>query len=164
MGVPVGDVEIRDLSADGPIVERLIGWQIAHYRKAFPSFDRDDSLDFYAPLMRRHHGSLPVLLGAFVEGECTGTVAIVERDDLDDVDGYTPWIAAMIVDPERRGSGTGTALLEAAVARCRDMRFELVYLWTHDMQDWYAQLGWEKVEERSFRNVSITIFKLDPIL
>jgi N-acetylglutamate synthase-like GNAT family acetyltransferase len=70
----------------------------------------------------------------------------------------------MIVDPERRGSGTGTALLEAAVARCRDMRFELVYLWTHDMQDWYAQLGWEKVEERSFRNVSITIFKLDPIL
>lgn len=161
MGIPTGEVEVRYLPADRLLVERIIEWQVDHYRRSFPSFDHDDWLDFYGPHMRGQDGPLPVVLGAFDAGECIGTVAIVERDDLDDVDQHTPWIAAMIVDPSRRGNGIGTELLEAALGRCRDLYFGRVYLWTHDMEDWYQRLGWAKVEARTFRGVPITIFSLD---
>jgi len=161
MGVPTGEVEVRYLPADRMLVERLIEWQVDHYRDSFPSFDHDDWIDFYGPHMRGQDGPLPVVLGAFHDGECVGTVSIVDRDDLDDVDHYTPWVAAMIVDPDRRGQGIGRALLAAALGRCRDLFFGRVYLWTHDQFDWYRRLGWQEVETRSFRGVPITIFSLD---
>jgi len=161
MGVPTGEVEVRYLPADRLLVEHIIDWQVDHYRHSFPSFDHDDWLNFYGPHMRGQDGRLPVVLGAFEAGECIGTVAIVERDDLDDVDHYTPWVAAMIVAPPHRGRGIGTELLEAALGRCRDLYFGRVYLWTHDMEDWYQRLGWAKVETRTFRDVPITIFSLD---
>lgn len=161
MGVPTGEVEVRYLPADRMLVERLIEWQVDHYRDSFPSFDHDDWIDFYGPHMRGQDGPLPVVLGAFHDGECVGTVSIVDRDDLDDVDHYTPWVAAMIVDPNRRGQGIGRALLAAALGRCRDLFFGRVYLWTHDQFDWYRRLGWREVETRSFRGVPITIFSLD---
>lgn len=161
MGVPTGEVEVRYLPADRMIVEKIIEWQVEHYRGVFPVFDHDDWIDFYGPHMRGQDGPLPVVLGAFEDGRCIGTVAIVERDDLDDVNHYTPWIAAMIVDPARRGSRVGTALLNAALGRCRDLFFGRVYLWTHDQNAWYLRLGWTKVEDRVFRGVSITIFYID---
>lgn len=163
MGVPTGEVEVRYLPADRLLVERIIGWQVEHYRSSFPSFDHDDWIDFYGPHMRGQDGPLPVVLGAFEAGECIGTIAIVERDDLDDVDHYTPWLAAMIVDPRCRGRGIGSALLEAALGRCRDLYYGRVYLWTHDMQDWYRRQGWAEAEQRTFRAVPISIFSLDLI-
>jgi len=163
MGAPTREVEVRYLPADRLLVERIIEWQVDHYRPWFPSFDHDDWLDFYGPHMRGQDGPLPVVLGAFDAGEFVGTVAIVERDDLDDVDHFTPWIAAMIVDPVRRGTGIGKELLAAALGRCRDLYFGRVYLWTHDMGDWYRRLGWIETEHRSFRDVPITIFSLDLI-
>lgn len=161
MGVPAEGVEVRYLPADRMLVEKIIEWQVDHYRDAFPSFDHDDWIDFYGPHMRGQDGPLPVVLGAFDSGECVGTVSVVERDDLDDVDHYTPWIAAMIVDPLRRGEGIGTALLAAAIGRCRDLYFPRIHLWTHDKQDWYRRLGWTDVESRVFRGVPINIFSLD---
>lgn len=163
MGVPTEEVEVRYLPADRLLVERIITWQVDHYRPSFPSFDHDDWLDFYGPHMRGQYGPLPVVLGAFDTGECVGTVAIVERDDLEDVDHITPWIAAMIVDPNRRGMGIGGELLDAALGRCRDLSFNRVYLWTHDMGDWYRRSGWTEVERRTFRGVPITIFRRDLI-
>ena len=161
MGVPTAEVEVRYLPADRMLVERIIEWQVDHYHGVFPSFDHDDWIDFYGPHMRGQDGPLPVVLGAFEDGRCIGTVAIVERDDLDDVDDYTPWIAAMIVDPAKRVAGVGTALLNAALGRCRDLFFGRVYLWTHDQADWYERLGWTTVENKVFRGVPITIFRLD---
>lgn len=152
---------MRYLPADRLLVERIIAWQVDHYRASFPSFDHDDWIDFYGAHMRGQEGPLPVVLGAFESGECVGSVAIVERDDLDDADDLTPWIAAMIVNPAHRDRGIGSSLLEAALGRCRDLYFGRVYLWTHDMQDWYRRLGWTQVEERAFRGVPITIFSLD---
>jgi N-acetylglutamate synthase-like GNAT family acetyltransferase len=67
----------------------------------------------------------------------------------------------MIVDPARRGSRVGTALLDAALGRCRDLSFVRVYLWTHDQGDWYLRLGWTKVEDKMFRGVPVTIFHID---
>ena len=94
---------------------------------------------------------------AFRNDQLVGVVSVVERDDLDDCDHFTPWIAAMIVDPNLRGRGIGSVLLESALEFCHRARVPRVFLWTHDMSEWYRRIGWAEEETRNFRGVRITI-------
>ena len=152
-----GRIEVVDLPKDPEVVARIIEWQIDHYKAAFPSFDHDDWTAFYSPWFSPR-GRLPIVLGVLHDGRCIGTVAIVERDDLDDVDDLTPWIAAMIIDPSFRSRGFGTQLINAALDRCRAEGIPRVFLWTHDQQDWYRRTGWTELQRRKFRGIEISIF------
>ncbi len=153
-----GEVEVIELPVDPSTITRITGWQIEHYAAEFPSFDHADWSAFYAPWVERDEVRLPIMLAATSNGEIVGAVAIVDRDDLEDVDEYSPWIAALIVDPELRGHGTGSLLLSAALERCRREGIDRVYLWTHDQADWYRRLGWTEERRCDFRSVDITIF------
>ena len=126
MAPDAGPFLIDDLPIDRHLIEQIIEWQLAHYADAFPSFDRTDWTSFYASWV--HHGTdaLPIVLGAYEGDECVGTVAIVAHDDLDD--DRTPWIAAMIVHPDKRGRSIGTALLAGALNRCRDEGIHRIHL------------------------------------
>lgn len=162
MTSPSGEVEVIELPADPSTITRIVSWQIEHYIAEFPSFDHDDWSAFYAPWVERKSARLPIMLGAMSNGEIVGAVAIVDRDDLEDVDEYSPWIAALIVDPELRGHGTGSLLLSAALERCRREGIDRVYLWTHDQSDWYLRTGWAEKRRQMFRGVDITIFSRRP--
>lgn len=156
MSPDTGPLSIRELGVDRHRLARIIDWQIGHYSEAFPSFDHDDWTEFYGAWVHRTIGALPLMFEAVIDGKIVGTVAIVERDDLDD--DRSPWIAAMIVDPEARGRGIGSALLATALRRCSECGFDRVFLWTHDQADWYQRIGWTVAENRTFRGVPITIF------
>lgn len=156
MAPGTGSLIVGDFPFDGVLIEHVIEWQIAHYAEAFPSFDHADWTEFYSAWVNRGAEAMPVVLAAFDGDACVGTVAIVEHDDLDDE--RTPWIAAMIVDPAKRGRGIGTQLLAAALLRCKNEGIRRVHLWTHDQADWYHRSGWTSEETRVFRGVEITVF------
>ena len=153
---------ISELPVDRLVVERIIGWQIEHYREVFPSFDHADWTEFYRPHILGEPGERSTVLAAFRNDQLVGAVSVVERDDLDDCDQFTPWIAAMIVDPNLRGRGIGSVLLESALEFCRRALVPRVFLWTHDMSEWYQRIGWTEEETRNFRGVRITILSREP--
>lgn len=78
-------------------------------------------------------GSLNV--GAYVDGEQVGYARVV-------TDHATfAWLCDVYVDPSHRGSGVGTALLEAVSARLAGMRLKRVLLATEDAHDLYRRFG-----------------------
>jgi len=54
------------------------------------------------------------------------------------------YITNVYVDPGARGSGAGTALMEAAMAWCRENRTDSAFLWpTERSRSLYARFGFE---------------------
>jgi GNAT superfamily N-acetyltransferase len=79
--------------------------------------------------------------GAYDAGEQVGYARVVT-----DHATYA-WLCDVYVDPARRGSGVGTALL-AAVTRALDgMRLKRVVLATDDAHEVYARFGFEPLGE-----------------
>ena len=67
--------------------------------------------------------TLPVTLVArrARDGQVVGTVSLVKEDMVGRDEELGPWLAALFVPPEARGSGAGTLLVNAAAALARRM-------------------------------------------
>ena len=90
-------------------------------------------------------------------GEVVGAIAMVDFDDLEDFRHLKPWVAAFIVDPARRGSGIGSAMLAALEERARAFSISTLYLWTEDKQDFYSKRGYQLVAHREYPEISIDV-------
>ena len=151
-------VDLETALADDPsLVDHFVAWQMEHYADSFPSYTRDEWVEFYNDPLRRGEAFLPHVLVGFAGSEVVGTVAITQSDDLVDADQFTPWIAGAIVAPSKRGRGRGAYLIAAAEEYAHDIGVTRLYLWTHDRSAWYLRLGWAVEEQREFRGVGITI-------
>jgi predicted N-acetyltransferase YhbS len=83
--------------------------------------------------------SIPLSRLALVDGIPVGTVNLVENDD-DQRKHLRPWLAALLVVPEHRRRGIGSALVRD-LQRCAAMLgIDTLYLGT-DNPDFYIQLG-----------------------
>jgi GNAT superfamily N-acetyltransferase len=145
------------LATEPSLFDHFVAWQVEHYADSFPSYTRDEWVEFYNDPLQRGEALLPHVLVGFDGSDIAGTVAITQSDDLVDADHFTPWIAGAIVAPSKRGRGRGAYLIAAAEAHARNAGVERLYLWTHDRSAWYLRLGWAVEEHREFRGVGITI-------
>ena len=145
------------LRSDPSVVDHFVSWQMLHYADSFPSYTHDEWAEFYNDHLVRNDNPLPHVLVGYDGDEVVGTIAITERDDLEDADRFTPWIAGAIIAPTKRGRGRGAHLITAAENYARGIGVQRLYLWTHDRSAWYSRLGWAVEEHREFRGVAITI-------
>ncbi|MGO4711091.1 GNAT family N-acetyltransferase [Bradyrhizobium sp. 2TAF24] len=91
--------------------------------------------------------TLPLALVAHDGPTFLGTASVI-ASDLDDRPHYTPWVAAVWVEPDRRGSGIGAALVAAAAEAAFGSGAAQVYLAARPaLRTWYEGLGWGVVEE-----------------
>ena len=85
---------------------------------------------------------------AMKEGHIEGSIAI-DGLDANENGAHLRWF---ICSDRVRGSGMGTALLEAAIAFCRSRRYDLVDLWTFEGLDTarhlYEKFGFRLVHEQ----------------
>jgi GNAT superfamily N-acetyltransferase len=79
--------------------------------------------------------------------EPLGCVHLIDNDD-DSLPDLHPWLAAMVVVPQRRGQGIGTALVRALLDDARGMGFERVWFGT-DGPGFYERLGAKRHLQRS---------------
>lgn len=89
----------------------------------------------------------PVALIAHEGAKFLGTVSLIDSD-MEARPQYTPWVAALWVDEMQRTHGIGSALIQAAIGKARDLGFSQVYLCaTADKHDYYAARDWVLIEE-----------------
>jgi GNAT superfamily N-acetyltransferase len=87
-----------------------------------------------------------VLLAAVEEGAVVGTVQIVRAEA--ENGGHRAEIRRLAVRADRRGSGTGRALLAAAAERARELGLRLLWLTTHEdtgSDRFYSAVGWTRL-------------------
>lgn len=84
---------------------------------------------------------------ALQAGQPLGCVHLIDHDD-DSLPDLTPWLAAMVVVPPRRGQGIGSALVRTLLAQARAMGLARVWLGT-DGPGFYERLGARRHLQRS---------------
>jgi GNAT superfamily N-acetyltransferase len=111
--------------------------------------DQGHPLDLLTGLVQANFGPGPIPT-AFVahEGEqFLGTVSVIASDE-ESRPQYTPWIAALWVEPDQRQRGIGAALVDRAARLAFESGAPRVYLLarTH-LRSFYEGLGWSVLEE-----------------
>lgn len=84
---------------------------------------------------------------ALQAGQPLGCVHLIDHDD-HTLPELTPWLAAMVVVPPRRGQGIGSALVRTLLAEARAMGLARVWLGT-DGPGFYERLGARRHLQRS---------------
>jgi len=79
-------------------------------------------------------------------GTPLGCVHLIDNDDHSLPELY-PWLAAMVVVPERRGQGIGSMLVKALAEQAGGLGFEQIWLGT-DGPGFYERLGARKHLQR----------------
>jgi GNAT superfamily N-acetyltransferase len=105
-------------------------------------------LELLSGLVQRNFapGPLPTALVAHEDGRFLGTVSIIACDE-ETRPQYTPWVAALWVEPEHRRKGIGAALVERAASYGFSTGAERVYLLSRaHRRAFYEGLGWSVLE------------------
>jgi predicted N-acetyltransferase YhbS len=84
-------------------------------------------------------GRVLASLVALEDGMPLGCVHLIDNDD-PSLPGLYPWMAAMVVVPERRGQGIGSMLVRALMREAKAMGFERLWFGT-DGPGFYERLG-----------------------
>jgi predicted N-acetyltransferase YhbS len=84
-------------------------------------------------------GRIPLSLLALADGRPVGTVNLVESDSERRPDLH-PWLAALVVVPEYRRRGIGSALVRALIGEALRLRLPELFLGT-DIPGFYARFG-----------------------
>jgi GNAT superfamily N-acetyltransferase len=91
--------------------------------------------------------SIPIALVAHIGATFVGTVSVIVSD-MPERPSYTPWIAALWVDPEYRQRSVGETLIEAAFKSTLDLGHKVAYLCaTCERRAFYLKRGWHQIEE-----------------
>ncbi len=82
------------------------------------------------------------------DGETFLGTASVIVSDLEDLPHYTPWVAAVWVEPEYRQRQIGRTLVARAAGNAFDLGIGCVYLCAPKIRrNFYLRQGWEPIEE-----------------
>jgi N-acetylglutamate synthase-like GNAT family acetyltransferase len=91
--------------------------------------------------------SIPFTLVAHEGPQFAGN-ALVIVSDMEERPQYTPWVAAVWVDPAYRMQGIGGALVDQATTFAFALGINRIYLCaTRENRGFYLKRGWVQVEE-----------------
>ncbi len=89
---------------------------------------------------------VPFALVAHDDGAFLGTASVI-ASDLAERPQWTPWVAALWVEPEARRRGVGGALVNQATRDCFALGFDRAYLCAQArLSAYYERLGWTPIE------------------
>ena len=99
---------------------------------------------------------IPINYVATKKGRLVGTFNLMLSDPPARKD-LSPWLGSLYVEPDCREQGIGTLLLKSAIAKAKNLGIDTLYLCTSTQQQMYARLGWQPIDEVTFRDEKVTI-------
>ena len=119
-------------------------------------------LDYIAGRLQENLNAepIPIALVAHDGAEFLGTASVI-ASDLGERPQFTPWVAAVWVEPPARSRGVGGALVERAARDCFALGIARAYLCARPaLTGFYERLGWIAIE-RDVGARGLTIFIRD---
>lgn len=104
-------------------------------------------------------GTVPTTFVAIEDGTVLGSASLVAHD-MDTRMDLSPWLASVLVAPEHRRRGVGTALIHRVVDEARTLGFRTLYLFTPDKEALYTKLGWQFLERTEYLAQTVVIMSL----
>ena len=135
-------------------IPQLARWHHAEWSAINPHASIADREAHFHTRARR--GQVPTAFVALSDGQVVGLASLVETD-LDSHRHLSPWLASVLVAPEHRGHGIGSALSERVVAEARRLGFLDAYLFTFDKARFYQRLGWSVLEAATYQTRPVTV-------
>jgi predicted N-acetyltransferase YhbS len=90
--------------------------------------------------------AIPLGIVAHRDDDFVGSAILIDND-LEERPQYTPWLAALWVEPEERSRGVATALADRILAEAAALGHDRIYICaTPDKDGYYAARGWQEVE------------------
>lgn len=111
--------------------------------------DRGFPIDYIAGRLQENMNAAPIPFALVAhEGETFLGTASVITSDLEDLPQYTPWVAAVWVEPEFRQQQIGRTLVGRAADDAFALGTERVYLCAPKIRrNFYLRQGWEPIQE-----------------
>ena len=101
-------------------------------------------------------GQVPSVMVACEDDTLLGSAMLVAHD-MDTRPQWSPWLAGVVVAPERRRGGIGAALVERVITEARMLGFPALYLYTLSTEQYYARLGWRFLERATYLGADVTV-------
>lgn len=96
--------------------------------------------------MSLENGPIPTTFVAHEGERFLGTVSVIANDE-EKRPQYTPWVAALWVEPEERRNGIGAALVDTSTEFAFGTGAARVYLLSRELRRaYYESLGWSVLE------------------
>jgi predicted N-acetyltransferase YhbS len=94
------------------------------------------------------------------EQTVVGSASLIARD-MDTRPHLSPWLASLLVAPEHRGQGVGTALVHRVVQEAEALGTARLYLFAApDKEGFYSRLGWKPLERVRYRGYQQIVMML----
>jgi GNAT superfamily N-acetyltransferase len=105
--------------------------------------------------------TIPKFFGCRVDGALVGIASVVPHD-LPTHPQLGPWLANVLVLPQWRSHGIGSALVRHVMNYAVPLA-EALYLYTFDQVDLYQRLGWQQIERVEYVGRAITLMRYSPV-
>ena len=102
---------------------------------------------------------LPIALVALDEDDTVAGTVALRSASVGSRPGEEPWLVALLVDPQKRRRGIGTALVEAIADEAEALGFDALYTSTDAGHFLSAQKGWRSLRQESSLRGPITVYR-----
>lgn len=153
-------LRIIDMPDDAGVQSFVAKTCVSYWRRDFPHDTDQWYLALYEESLRSQ--TLPIVLVTCMGDEVVGTASLIADDELPDATEPGPWLAAVFVEEERRGTGIGTALVREMMTRARALQIERLYLYTESAVGWYQSMGWRTVRIARLPDHDVTVMCCEP--
>ena len=132
-------IEIKHISEAVEHIETISSWLHGEW-------GNDNNYEFFHSIVRHSldKDNLPQTFVALKNNLPVGTIGIWRCDMVSRQDLF-PWISALYVASEHRGTGLGSMLQEHVLAYSKDLGYNKVYLYS-DIENYYEKSGWKVID------------------
>lgn len=99
---------------------------------------------------------LPIRFLGLIDKKPVGTASLV-KNDMDNHQELSPWLADVYVKTEDRNKGYGSILVKRVMKEARALEYKKIYLFTPDKRSFYQNIGWQMLANESYRNETVDI-------
>jgi N-acetylglutamate synthase-like GNAT family acetyltransferase len=143
------------LLADYPeLIPRLAKWRWDEWGHLDPAGSLDEWKERLAK--RVHRDRIPLTVIALEDEQPVGMASLLHYD-MDIRRDLSLWLAGVLVPPASRRRGIGSALVTVIEQHASALGVDILYLYTNNTQRFYAKLGWQVIEQESYRGQDVVL-------